>query len=90
MADRENPLADSNGSLTISENGSLLLLDQMNNAIWSLSSSQVAEDPVAQLLETGNLVVRDKAATDSEAYIGKFLIYVRTLSVENKGFRGRF
>ncbi|CAN6558012.1 unnamed protein product [Malus baccata var. baccata] len=48
VADRENPPADSNRSLTISENGSLLLLDQMNNTIWSSSSSQVAEDPEGQ------------------------------------------
>ncbi|KAI5333371.1 hypothetical protein L3X38_023502 [Prunus dulcis] len=41
----------------------------MNNTIWSSTSSQVAEDPVAQLLENGNLVVREKATTDSESYI---------------------
>ncbi|BBH01870.1 S-locus lectin protein kinase family protein [Prunus dulcis] len=43
--------------------------DQMNNTIWSSTSSQVAEDPVAQLLENGNLVVREKDTTDSESYI---------------------
>ncbi|ONI12949.1 hypothetical protein PRUPE_4G193600 [Prunus persica] len=69
VANRENPLADSYGSLTLSKNGSLVLLDQMNNSVWSSTSSQVAEDPVAELLETGNLVVRDKAATASEIYI---------------------
>ncbi|XP_034210910.1 G-type lectin S-receptor-like serine/threonine-protein kinase At4g27290 isoform X2 [Prunus dulcis] len=69
VANRENPLADSYGSLTLSKNGSLVLLDQMNNSVWSSTSSQVAEDPVAELLETGNLVVRDKVATASEIYI---------------------
>ncbi|CAN6694473.1 unnamed protein product [Malus baccata var. baccata] len=69
VANREKPLADSNGSLTLSKNGSLILLDNMNNTLWSSNSSRAAEDPVAQLLETGNLVVRDKAATDSEDYV---------------------
>ncbi|BFG29361.1 hypothetical protein CerSpe_156340 [Prunus speciosa] len=69
VANRENPLAHSYGSLTLSKNGSLVLLDQMNNSVWSSTSSQVAEDPVAELLETGNLVVREKAATASEIYI---------------------
>ncbi|CAL2254304.1 unnamed protein product [Prunus armeniaca] len=41
----------------------------MNNTIWSSTSSQVAEDPVLQLLETGNLVVGDMAETASESYI---------------------
>ncbi|PQQ03520.1 hypothetical protein Pyn_15547 [Prunus yedoensis var. nudiflora] len=69
VANRENPVADSHGSLKLSKNGSLVLLDQMNNTIWSSTSSQVAEDPVAQLLENGNLVVREKDTTDSEGYI---------------------
>ncbi|KAH0986785.1 hypothetical protein GBA52_013962 [Prunus armeniaca] len=41
----------------------------MNNTIWSSTSSQVAEDPVLQLLETGNLVAGDMAETASESYI---------------------
>ncbi|KAL6283761.1 hypothetical protein ACE6H2_014690 [Prunus campanulata] len=69
VANRENPLARSNGALTLTKNGSLVLLDQMNNIIWSTISSQIVENPVAQLLETGNLVVRDKAETGSEHYI---------------------
>lgn len=41
----------------------------MNNTIWSSTSSQLAEDPVLQLLETGNLVVREMAETASESYM---------------------
>ncbi|XP_062018403.1 G-type lectin S-receptor-like serine/threonine-protein kinase At4g27290 [Rosa rugosa] len=69
VANRENPLADSYGAMMLSKNGSLVLLDQMNRTIWSSSPSREAEDPVAQLLETGNLVVIDKAVTSSESYI---------------------
>lgn len=69
VANRENPLPDSYGALTLTKNGTVVLFDQMNNTIWYTISSQIAENPVAQLLETGNLVVRDKAATDSESYV---------------------
>nr|XP_011461133.1 PREDICTED: G-type lectin S-receptor-like serine/threonine-protein kinase At4g27290 isoform X2 [Fragaria vesca subsp. vesca] len=69
VANRENPLANSYGAMTLSKNGSLVLLDQMNSTIWSSSPSREAEDPVAQLLDTGNLVVIDKALTSSESYI---------------------
>ncbi|KAK9938295.1 hypothetical protein M0R45_015044 [Rubus argutus] len=69
VANREKPIPGSNGAFTLTKNGSLVLLDQMNNTIWSSSSSTIVEDPVAQLLETGNLVVRDKATTGSERYV---------------------
>ena len=69
VANRENPVSGSNGTFTLTQNGSLVLLDQMNNTIWSSSSSTIVEDPIAQLLETGNLVVRDKATTGSERYV---------------------
>lgn len=74
VANRENPLPDSNGALKLSEKGSLILSDEMNNTVWSSNSSRVAENPVAQLLVTGNLVVIDQAlittaAADSISYV---------------------
>ncbi|XP_062017995.1 G-type lectin S-receptor-like serine/threonine-protein kinase At4g27290 isoform X1 [Rosa rugosa] len=73
IANREDPLPGSNGALTLSENGTLILSDQMNNTIWSSNSSRVAANPVAQLLVTGNLVVRDQASptatAESESYV---------------------
>ncbi|KAK9940152.1 hypothetical protein M0R45_016826 [Rubus argutus] len=74
VANRETPLPDSHGALTLSKNGTLVLSDQMNNTIWSSNSSRVAKNPVAQLLVTGNLVVRDQESpttttADSESYV---------------------
>ncbi|XP_024156759.1 G-type lectin S-receptor-like serine/threonine-protein kinase At4g27290 isoform X2 [Rosa chinensis] len=73
IANRENPLPGSNGALTLSEKGTLILSDQMNKTIWFSNSSRVAENPIAQLLVTGNLVVRDQAsptaAAESESYV---------------------
>ncbi|XP_024160059.1 G-type lectin S-receptor-like serine/threonine-protein kinase At4g27290 [Rosa chinensis] len=69
VANRENPIPGSDGALTLTENGTLVLLDQMNNTVWYSNFSTVVEDPVAQLLETGNFVVRDKATAGSESFV---------------------
>ncbi|XP_062018404.1 G-type lectin S-receptor-like serine/threonine-protein kinase At4g27290 [Rosa rugosa] len=69
VANRENPIPGSDGALTLTENGTLVLLDQMNKTVWFSNFSTVVEDPVAQLLETGNFVVRDKATAGSESYV---------------------
>jgi hypothetical protein len=68
VANRENPLTDSYGALTLAENGNLILTDRKNQTVWSSNSSR-AEVPVAQLLESGNFVVREKASTNPENYI---------------------
>ena len=59
VANRNNPITDSYGVLTIINNGGLVLLNQKRSVIWSSNLSRVPENPVAQLLETGNLVLRD-------------------------------
>ncbi|PON53019.1 S-receptor-like serine/threonine-protein kinase [Parasponia andersonii] len=69
VANRENPLEDSFGKLTISGNGNLLLSDRNNNIIWSTNSSGKAQEPLAQLLESGNFVIRDKASTSTDVYV---------------------
>lgn len=42
VANRENPIPGSHGTLRLSKNGSLVILDQMNNTIWSSNSSRVS------------------------------------------------
>ncbi|XP_075671524.1 G-type lectin S-receptor-like serine/threonine-protein kinase At4g27290 isoform X2 [Castanea sativa] len=68
VANRENPLTDSYGALTLAENGNLTITDQNNHTVWS-SNSSGAEMPIAQLLESGNFVVREKTNTNTESYI---------------------
>ncbi|KAM3699593.1 hypothetical protein ACJW31_05G037200 [Castanea mollissima] len=41
------------------DHGILVLMDEADNAIWSSNSSRAASNPVAQLLDTGNFIVRD-------------------------------
>jgi hypothetical protein len=56
VANRERPLNDTSGVLVLSDTGSLLVLDGSGQVIWS-SNSTGASSAVAQLLESGNLVV---------------------------------
>ncbi|KAF8414028.1 hypothetical protein HHK36_002027 [Tetracentron sinense] len=59
VANRNNPLTNSSGALTIGLDGNIVLLNQTETVIWSSNSSSVPKNPVAQLLDSGNLVLRD-------------------------------
>ena len=52
--------------LTIANNGSLVLLDQKQRIIWSSGSTRATENPVVQLSESGNLVLREKSDVNPE------------------------
>lgn len=62
VANRDNPLHNStNGFLKIGDNGNIVLLnssDSDNNLVWS-SNQTTAKNPILQLLENGNLVLRE-------------------------------
>ncbi|KAM7525168.1 hypothetical protein LguiA_015070 [Lonicera macranthoides] len=59
IANKDMHLNDSNGTITISEDGNLVVLDGQNQIIWSSNVSSTAKSSIAQLLDTGNLVLRD-------------------------------
>lgn len=59
VANRNNPLADENGVLTIDSDGNLVLFDGTNTTVWPSNVSRKAEGPVGQLLDSGNFVVKD-------------------------------
>ena len=71
VANRNDPLPDTFGELTIKSNR-LVLLNQSKTIVWSSrSSKRVTEKPVfAQLLDSGNLVLRD-----SELYLWQSFDY---------------
>ncbi|XP_073115465.1 receptor-like serine/threonine-protein kinase SD1-8 isoform X2 [Elaeis guineensis] len=58
VANREAPLTDNTGSLNISSDGNLILSNQAAKVFWSTSSS-LSSSPVAQLLDTGNFVLKE-------------------------------
>ncbi|KAI5605587.1 hypothetical protein POPTR_001G413000v4 [Populus trichocarpa] len=60
VANRETPLNDSLGVLKITNKGILILLDRSGSVIWSSNTARPARNPTAQLLESGNLVVKEE------------------------------
>ncbi|MED6182508.1 hypothetical protein PIB30_029128 [Stylosanthes scabra] len=65
VANRENPLNNTSGVLQVTGEGLLVLVNGSTNSsiVWSSNISSKVEDkwnnPVAQLLDSGNLVVKD-------------------------------
>ncbi|XP_019707010.2 receptor-like serine/threonine-protein kinase SD1-8 isoform X1 [Elaeis guineensis] len=57
VANRQHPISERKGNLSITANGTLIITDQNSTTIWSSGSSGLA-NPVAQLLDTGNLIIR--------------------------------
>ncbi|CAN4078247.1 unnamed protein product [Withania somnifera] len=61
VANREKPLQDSRGRVTISDDGNLVILNSQNKSIWSSNTSPAVRNSTAQLLDTGNLVLKDSS-----------------------------
>ncbi|XP_075090912.1 G-type lectin S-receptor-like serine/threonine-protein kinase At1g11300 [Nicotiana tabacum] len=61
VANRDKPLRDSNGILTISEDGNLVILNGQKQIVWSSSVSSSIWNSTAGLLDTGNLVLKDSS-----------------------------
>ncbi|OVA04103.1 Protein kinase domain [Macleaya cordata] len=68
VANRNEPITDSSGVLKISTDGNIVLLNGTEDVVWSSNSSRRVVNPVAQLLETGNLVLRDESSSNSDSY----------------------
>ncbi|XP_050218672.1 G-type lectin S-receptor-like serine/threonine-protein kinase At4g27290 [Mercurialis annua] len=69
VANRETPLTNSTGVLKFDGRGSLILLNQENLTIWSGNTSRAVQNPIAQLLDTGNFVIRDENDVNPENYL---------------------
>ncbi|KAF8377078.1 hypothetical protein HHK36_030451 [Tetracentron sinense] len=71
VANRDNPITNSSGILTISDKGNLMLLNQgATTVIWSSNHDlSKADNPVAQLLDSGNLVIREANDEDPHNYL---------------------
>ncbi|KAB2636869.1 hypothetical protein D8674_027403 [Pyrus ussuriensis x Pyrus communis] len=58
VVNRDFPLSASSGVLKVTNPGILVLVDQ-NNTVWSSNTSIPTQNPVARILDSGNLVVID-------------------------------
>ncbi|KAI4296571.1 hypothetical protein L6164_036520 [Bauhinia variegata] len=59
VANREQPLKDSSGIVTISQDGNLVVMDGKKQVVWSSNVSNLASNSSTKLLDTGNLVLLD-------------------------------
>ncbi|XP_058197200.1 G-type lectin S-receptor-like serine/threonine-protein kinase At4g27290 [Rhododendron vialii] len=57
VANKDNPVTDTSGVLTISPTGNIIITSNQTNLIWSSNSTMLPASPVLQLLDIGNLVV---------------------------------
>ncbi|KAF8402218.1 hypothetical protein HHK36_013170 [Tetracentron sinense] len=69
VANRDNPLTNSSGILRIGDKGNLILVNKSaGSVIWSSNQSK-ADNPVAQILDTGNLVIREANDENPNNYL---------------------
>ncbi|KAI3817711.1 hypothetical protein L1987_11509 [Smallanthus sonchifolius] len=77
VANRETPLTDTSGALKLDEQGYLTLVNGSRKVIWSsnTSASGTNINLVAQLLDTGNLVIKNGNITNDEDFIWQSFDY---------------
>ncbi|RDX65312.1 G-type lectin S-receptor-like serine/threonine-protein kinase, partial [Mucuna pruriens] len=68
VANRANPINDSSGILTVNSKGNLVL-SQNGSLVWFTNSQKKAQNPVAELMDSGNLVIRNEGEANPEAYL---------------------
>lgn len=69
VANKDNPINDSSGWLTMRLDGSLFLYNSSTAVVWSTNETIAGQNPILQLLGTGNLVVKKQGETDGNDFI---------------------
>ncbi|KAI3731053.1 hypothetical protein L1987_62236 [Smallanthus sonchifolius] len=77
VANRETPLIDTSGVVKLDSKGNLILVNGSGKVIWSSNSSASGTNInlVAQLLDTGNLVVKNGNKANNETFIWQSFDY---------------
>ncbi|KAL5548142.1 hypothetical protein UlMin_003373 [Ulmus minor] len=75
VANRCNPINDSSGLLMMNETGNLVLLGQNKSVVWSINLLKGDQKPVMQLLDSGNLVIRDDKNGNEGDYLWQSFDY---------------
>ncbi|KAK4576515.1 hypothetical protein RGQ29_027178 [Quercus rubra] len=74
VANWRNPITDSSGVLKLNSSGSLLL-SQNKTIAWLANSIKEAGSPVVELLDSGNLVLREENKENPESYLWQSFDY---------------
>ncbi|XAR56613.1 Non-specific serine/threonine protein kinase [Bertholletia excelsa] len=76
VANRETPLVDSSGVLKITGEGVLVVVNSTGQVLWSSISPRFsAKNPIAKLLNSGNLVVKDAEDDDPQNFLWQSFDY---------------
>ncbi|KAF7822806.1 G-type lectin S-receptor-like serine/threonine-protein kinase [Senna tora] len=81
VANRDNPITvtDNSSMITINTHGNLVLVTHNNTILWSANSTTTSTasspNPIVQLLDSGNLVVRDEKQSDPESFLWQSFDY---------------
>ncbi|CAI9760284.1 unnamed protein product [Fraxinus pennsylvanica] len=59
VANRDRPLNDSSGTITISTDGNIVLLNGNNETVWSTNATTSPRNTSSQLTDNGNLILLD-------------------------------
>ncbi|KAG2689715.1 hypothetical protein I3843_09G150500 [Carya illinoinensis] len=68
VANRNKYISGQSGSLSMGSNGFSLLLNN-SEKLWSVNTTRVLESPILQLLDNGNLVLKEENNPDLEGYV---------------------
>uniref|UniRef100_A0A7C9AG60 Bulb-type lectin domain-containing protein n=1 Tax=Opuntia streptacantha TaxID=393608 RepID=A0A7C9AG60_OPUST len=74
VANRDAPSSTDSCTLQLRSDGNLFILENGSNILWSTNLSQV-ENPALQLLDSGNLVIREADDENSDHYIWQSFDY---------------
>jgi len=74
VANGGNSIKDSFSILKLDSSGNLVLTHN-NTVVWSTSSPEKAQNPVAELLDSGNLVIRDENEDKEDTYLWQSFDY---------------
>ncbi|KAK9152075.1 hypothetical protein Syun_010384 [Stephania yunnanensis] len=70
VANRQTPLSETNSTLKISNDGNLIIVNKNGSIVWSSNSSSPTQSIVsAQLLDSGNLVLKDQNDNTPSNYL---------------------
>ncbi|XP_073123052.1 G-type lectin S-receptor-like serine/threonine-protein kinase At4g27290 [Henckelia pumila] len=86
VANRNTPLTSAGGLLKVVQPGLLLLLNDTNDTIWSSNNSRPVQNPIAQLLDSGNLVLRDANDDRPENFLWQSFDYPTNVAIPGMKF----
>ncbi|RDX79841.1 G-type lectin S-receptor-like serine/threonine-protein kinase, partial [Mucuna pruriens] len=76
VANRNTPLDNNSGVLKLNEKGILVLLNAANSTVWSSNISNTVNNPIAQLLDSGNFVVKNGQGTNKDGILWQSFDYI--------------